>query len=319
MTCRLGPNPRLLHAGANPVHVVAHPRPDEGVHGGGGEPLELPELGRHGHRRGHEAVGMRFAHDGRGPLLVGGIDPGEEKAHRDRLHAFVPESAGGASHRLLVERDEDLAGRRRDPLRHREAVPAAHEGSVLPRDLLPNGVVLGSLVAADVDDVAVALAGDHPGAGAVMGEDRVGRDGGAVKQVSDLVGGDRLPLAELAYRAEHAARRIVGGGRHLVDPDVVRLGVGEHHVGERPADVDSDELHEASRVCVFEASIGEGPGLAKACRANHKAANPRRIDGCGRPYRSAGPRSHLATLPAAPATCYLVTARIRSHAGRSRR
>ena len=240
-------DPRFLHASADPAHVVAHPRPDERIHRGGGEPLELPELGRYGGGCGHETVRMLLAHDGCRPLLVGRIDPGEQEAHRDRLHAFAPEPARRVPHRLFVERSEDLARRRGDAFGHREAVPAAHERPVLPRDLLPDGVVLGPLVTADVDDVAVALAGDHAGASAVVGENRVGRDGGAVKQVSDLGRGERLALAELAHRIEHAERRIVGGGRHLVDANVVRLGVGEYDVGERPADIDSDELHDSPR------------------------------------------------------------------------
>ena len=126
--------------------------------------------------------------------------------------------------------------------------------------------MLGPLVASDVDDVAVALAGDHPGAGAIVGENRVGRDGGAVEQVSDLGGGEFLAIAELAYRGEHAERRVVRRRRHLVDADVVRLGVDEYDVGERPADIDSDQLHDPSRSPGVTASIGEGPALAKERR-----------------------------------------------------
>ena len=43
-----------------------------------------------------------------------------------------------------VEGGQDLAGRRGDALRYGETVPAADEGPVLPRDLLPDGVVLGA-------------------------------------------------------------------------------------------------------------------------------------------------------------------------------
>ena len=238
---------RLLHAVADPAHVVAHARPDERVHRGGGEPLELPELGRHGGGGGDETPRVLLAHDGRRPLLVGGVDPGEEEADRDRLHPFVPEPAGRAPHRLLVERGKHLARGGRDALGHGEAAPAADEGTVLPRDLLPDRVVLGPLVTPDVEDVAVALARDHPGARAIVGKDRVGRDGGAVEEVSDLGGGDRLAFAELPHRVEHTERGVVRGRRHLVDAKVPGLGVGEDDVGERPADIDPDELHVSSR------------------------------------------------------------------------
>ena len=247
---------------------------------------------------------MFFAHDGRGPLLVGRVDPGEQEAHRDRLHPLVTEPAGGAPHRLLVERNEDFAGRRSDALGHREPVPPAHERPVLPRDFLPDRVVLGPLVAADVDDVAVARARDHPGPRAVVGEDRIGRDGGAVEQVPDLGRGEPLPLAEFAHCGLHAERRVFGSRRDLVDADVVRRGIGKDHVGERPADIDPDEFHDVSRPPGWvKQAYGKGRRLPKYLQRRSVVAEPgwRRFPGEGGYAACPAPASRFAhRFPASP-------------------
>ena len=120
---------------------------------------------------------------------------------------------------------------------------ALNQGPILPGYLLADGVVLGSLVASDVEDVAVVPGGHHAGAGAVVLEHRVGRDGGAVEEVLDRSGGDGEALAQGAHPAADAARRIFRRGRHLVDLGAPGIGIREHEIGEGPADVDPDELH----------------------------------------------------------------------------
>ena len=170
-----------------------------------------------------------------------------------RKHIAIASTPSSRSWRAACRTASSSSGTRTSPaggvmqLGHREAVAAAHEGPVLPGDLLPDRVVLGPLVTSDVDDVAIALAGDHPGAGALVGEDRIGGDGGAVEQMPDLGRRERLALAEFAHRGQHAERGVGRGRRHLVNADVVRLGIREHDVGEGPPDIDSDELHDWSR------------------------------------------------------------------------
>ena len=120
---------------------------------------------------------------------------------------------------------------------------APNQGPVLPGDLLADGVVLGSLVAPDVEDVAIVPGGHHAGAGAVVLEHRVGRDGGAVEEVLDLSGGDGEALAQGSHPVTDAAGGILRRGRHLVDLGAPGVGIREHEVGEGSTDVDPNELH----------------------------------------------------------------------------
>ena len=147
-------------------------------------------------------------------------------------------SAAASRDLVLGERHEDLA-RRPDPLRDDLPVAPPDERAVLPRHLLVDRVVLGALMAGDVEDVAVAARRDQPHARAVVLQERVGRDRRAVEE--------RVDGSRIAVRAAHARDQALGGigGRrgHLVDPDLRGLRVGDDDVRERPADVDAGELH----------------------------------------------------------------------------
>ena len=226
-----------------PLDVAPHLGADEGVHGRGGETLELPELGRDRRRAGDETAGQLFLQDIARTLLVLRVQVGEQEAHRHRFHPGIPQRAGGSPYLVLVQRDQHLAPRRGQALGHPDPVTAPNQGAVLPGDLLADGVVLGSLVAPDVEDVAVVPGGDHAGAGTVVLEHRVGRDGGAVEEVLDPTGRDGEALAQGSHPVTDAAGRILRRGRHLVDLGAPGLGIREHEVGEGTADVDPYELH----------------------------------------------------------------------------
>ena len=147
-------------------------------------------------------------------------------------------SAAASGDLVLGERDEDLSGRP-DPLRDDLPVAPPDEGAVLPRDFLMDRVVLRTLMARDVEDVAVAERRDQPHARAVVLQERVGRDR---RPVEERVDGSRI-----AVRAAHPRDQSLGGignrRGHLADPDLPGLGIGDDHVRERPADVDAGELH----------------------------------------------------------------------------
>ena len=234
---------RLLQPILEAAHVVAHLGADEGVHRRRGEALELSELRRDPGRGGDEGLGPFLQHDRAGALLVRGVDVGEEEADGDRLHTLVPQRACGLAHAVLVQRLQHVALRRHPPLLHGEAVAAAHQRARLPRDVLHDRVVLGPLVTADMDDVAVAGGGDHAGLGAVVLEHRVGRDRGAVEDVGDGVGRRPAPLAERGDARRGALRGVVRRGGHLVDRALARLAIGNDEVGEGAADIDADQLH----------------------------------------------------------------------------
>ena len=232
----------------------------------------------------------------------GGVDPGEQEAHRDRLHAFVPEPAGGAPHRLLVERDENLARRRGDSLGHREAVPAADEGPVLPRDLLPDRIVLGSLVAADVDDVAVALARDHAGARALVGGGpRWSRWWCRGRRVRSRPGTDprarRAPAPRRAFRATGPSGVV---GTLWMRMSSVSASANTTSVKVPPMST-PNQLHGSSRipgVAGVASRIGEGRGLAKEWRGSVEGRHaPGRPWACRSWARACQLRSRYSAFP----------------------
>ncbi len=124
---------------------------------------------------------------------------------------------------------------------------ALDQHAVLPGNLLRDGVVLGSLVATDVDDVAVAPGGDHPGGRTSALEHRVGGDGGPVQDVIDGWARDAVRPAQSLDSLQHADRRVLGGRRQLVDAGRAGVGVGVDHVREGTTDVDADQLHDRGR------------------------------------------------------------------------
>jgi hypothetical protein len=85
----------------------------------------------------------------------------------------------------------------------------------------------GSILAADLEHVLVALGGDQGDDRAASLQQRVGGDGRAVRQPLDGT--------HHRERRRHRPAGIVGGRRHLDDGAVVA-----HQVGERPAGVDPD-------------------------------------------------------------------------------
>ena len=248
----------LLQPVLEAAHVVANLGADEGVHRRGGEALELAELRRHPGRGGDEGLGPFLQHDGPRALLVRGVDVGEEEADHDRLDPLLAQRSRGLAHAVLVQRLQHVALRRHPPLLHGEAVAAAHQRARLPRDVLHDGVVLGPLVTADVDDVAVAGRGDHAGLGAVVLQHRVGRDRGAVEDVGDGFRRRGAPLAERGDACRSALRGVVRRGRHLVDRALARLAIGNDEVGEGAADIDADQLHGLSACCCGPAAACDG-------------------------------------------------------------
>ena len=60
---------------------------------------------------------------------------------------------------------------------------------------------------------------------------------------STASGLDAAALAQLDEPGHERAARVVGRRVHLVHDDLVGVGVIEREIGERPADVDADQLH----------------------------------------------------------------------------
>src|SRR2546427_118744 len=244
----------IVQSLAEPAHVVLHARADERVHGRRREALEFPELRGDSRRRGHEGVRVLLENELASAFLVTGIEVGEKETHGNGLDAFSLEHARRSTHAFLVQRDQDVAPGRHNTLAHSFAVAPADERPVLPGQLLHDGVVFGPLVTPDMDDVTVASRRDQPGAGATILEHGIGGDGRAVEHVADLRRRDTVPLAELADPAEDTRRGIGRRRGNLVNERRVALGIREHKVGKRPADIDAHELHDNALRAVTSAA-----------------------------------------------------------------
>ena len=268
-------DPGLLQPALEAAHVIAHLGADEGVHRRRGEALELAELRRHTGRGGDEGLRPFLQHDGARALLVAGVDVGEEEADGDRLHALLAQRPRSLAHALLVQRLQHLALRRHPPLAHGHAVAPAHQRARLPGDVLHDRVVLRALVAADMDDVAVAGRGDHAGHGAVVLQHRVGRDRGAVEDVGDRFGRGAAPLAELGDACRGPFGGVVRGRGHLVDRALARLAVGDDEVCEGAADIDADQLHGPFARSRGPAAAGDGRSSAASRRRQPAVSSPR--------------------------------------------
>ena len=100
--------------------------------------------------------------------------------------------------------------------------------------------MLRALVAPDMDNVAIAGGGDHPGHGAVIFEDRVGADCRAVQHMVDRRARYFRPCTQFGNPGDDAERGVIGCCRHLVDHGLAGLGVSQHNVGKGAPDVDPD-------------------------------------------------------------------------------
>ena len=185
---------------------------------------------------------MHSGRPGRAPLddrldalLVDGVGPGVEQAHRQRLDALREQPVERALDVGLVERLLHRAASV-DPLAHLHPQAALDQGG----RLLPGEVVqTRHAQAPDLEDVAEAPRGDQPGPGAAQLEQRVGGDGGAVQHLDHVATAEPGLVEHLAQPVDDGARVVVDAGRHLLDVQA-SVGVEEDDVGEGAADVDRD-------------------------------------------------------------------------------
>src|SRR5262249_1507430 len=110
------------------------------------------------------------------------------------------------------------------------------------RRLLPGEVIKPRRAQrADFQDVAEALRGDQPDLGALVLEDGVRGDRGAVADFLDLPAGEAGFAQRLIEPVDQRARVVVDARGYFLDVD---RAVGAEHddVGERAADVDADAV-----------------------------------------------------------------------------
>ncbi len=104
--------------------------------------------------------------------------------------------------------------------------------------------------ACNLQHLSIAPGGHEADARAGTGEHRVGRDGGAMHDVVDFLGGNTGEPADALDAAQHALRLVVRRGRHFCLPRLSRLFVHQQQVGEGPAHVDAESVSHAVTCCV---------------------------------------------------------------------
>ena len=235
--------PGVPEPGIEPADIARDTGADIGVETGRREALELAVERQHLAGDREIGVGAFLLENVLDAPLMGGVEVGVQQADRDRIDAGLAQRPGVGAHLRLVQRHDDLALGRGDPLPHREPVAPSHQRARLPRQLLLQREVVGLLVAGDVQEVAKALGRDQADLGALVLDGDVGRDGGAVQHQVHRLEADPGLAAERVHAGHHRPRRIVRRGRHLVERDRACRLVDQNQVRERAADIDPDALH----------------------------------------------------------------------------
>ncbi len=167
--------------------------------------------------------------DGFHPPFVGAVHEGVHKADRDRRDAALAQDAGDIPGARFVERDHNA------PL---GVHPLGYRKPVATRDVWPGDVLVGVpeiflVGAADFDHVAKSLGADHRRTRQAAGDQRVGRDGGAVGEQRH-VGQIDVFLCETREKALDW----VFAGRGLGDAHHPRGLVEQTEVSESATDID---------------------------------------------------------------------------------
>ncbi len=180
-----------------------------------------------------EAVGIGRAQDLADAPLMRRIGVGVQQAHRHGFDLERAEQRGEACDLVRRERDHHLA-LGVHPLGDLEGQFARDE-RLRPMEKQVEG--LDPIAAPDRVGVTEAAGGDQGGAGALLFQHCVDRDGRAVQQLVER----GHAAACKAQALGHAARRIGRHGRGLGGDDTAVDAADQ--VGEGPADIDANNVH----------------------------------------------------------------------------
>ena len=220
------------------IDVALHHRAEIGVHHRGREPFELAKLGRDLMARADEGFGIFLLHDLFGAQLMRGAHEAVEERDRDRADTGRAQLARRGADRVFIERNIHLAGMAH-ALGDLEAQAALDQSRRLVGE---NVVEVGPLLPADLEQIAEAVGGDETGGHALVLDQRIGGDRGAMAEIADRRCG---LIARLRRDAAHAfidalrdaARGIVGRRRNLPDLDAAFGLFEQADVGECPAGI----------------------------------------------------------------------------------
>ena len=250
---------RGAELGLQVVHVLLHARTHVGIGDGGDGALVLLHLGHDLGRQRHRNARQDLLRDLLDAALV--LVVGERVDQRDGERFDVLRAEGAqfvAQLRFVQRRDHVALGAdalvRLDRQRERR-----HRQRLVVDD--PAAEAARHEAACDLQHLPIALGGDEAHARAGAREHRVGRDGGAVHDVVDFLGGDRGEAADALDAAQHALRLVVRRGGHLGLPRLPRLFVHQQQVGEGPAHVDAESVSHAVTCCVRSRQAAAVAGL----------------------------------------------------------
>ena len=211
--------------------------PDERLHVGvdhrGAGALVLLDLGQHLGGGGHRELGGELAQEARRLLLVLGVDVRVQEGDRDRAHPLRPHERDGRLDLRPRNRAKDGA----------VAVGTLVDGDPkVPRDqrsrrIGPQIVGRDPDMAAKLQNVTEATGCEQRGARALALDDRVGDQGGGVRDAAgagDVLGVDG---AEWPQAFENADRGVRRSRQALLDVDGAGALVVQDEIGERAPDV----------------------------------------------------------------------------------
>ncbi len=218
------------------LEVVSDHRAQAGVHDGGRGALILAKLWKNLAGEGDRKVeGRRQVFTD--PLFVRRVGVGEEEADSDRFDTLPGDLRGDPFHRRLVQLRDDppLVV---EPLGDLEPQVA---GDDRLRAAHLKVVERGTVLTPDLDDIAEPLRGEKRGGSPPAFEQRVGRHGRAVNDPLDSPEVEpRLGLERAQPRPDPVGQPPERGGG-LEENQAPLPGIEEHDVGERAADVYSDQ------------------------------------------------------------------------------
>ena len=223
------------------LDVAGNAPPDIGVHDGSRRALVFAQLtGEFGRRR-DEGIRHRPAHKVHRLGLVAGIGVGIEEGDSDRLDIRCADPLHHVSELLAIEWRLLFATARHAPGDFEAQV--ARDQRVRPP--VHQVVGFGPVAARDLEDVPEALRRDQRRPAARALDDGVDDDGGAVKEVVDVLRVD----AGFRGAVEDALRQVFIGGQALDRGRLPRIAVEGDEVRKGPADIDADEAHDCPLPC----------------------------------------------------------------------
>jgi len=269
---------RLGQPGLQAPKIRLDHRTHRGIGDGGRKTFELLDLRQHLSRGRNVGMLQPLARRRGDRLLVFRILPRMQQADRHRLHIFRRQPVQRRVQRTTIERDLHRAIRAHAFAYPKAQVPRHQRG----RRRHPQIVTLGLQSFAHLDNVAMALGGQHPHARRLAFQQRVGRDRRAVH--------DTTGLPEQRHRRQMQRRGSAGDAVQHPIGLVARRGgclgenrctirAGNDNVGKSAPDIDADRVAHATT-----------PSTASLARA----AGSRRA---GSPHPPPPPDSTWITLP----------------------